>query len=429
MFKIIFFIGMLILFSGCIGVDEPKVPSNAEKVFEDEDTYILYALRAEQVQEHKAAMSMFDTLYKKSQKKEYIYRSLQNALVAQENDYAIAKIDGMLQGSMNDFILVRLKIIALIAKEELEAAKSLGIALIALSREENDYVLVSDIYVKQKKYDTAIKYLESAYAKNYSEEVLDKIAIIFYVNLERQKEAIAQLETHTRIHGCSEIICSRLIGFYSNSNNIDGLLQTYLRLYDSFKSEEASKNIIQIYAYKKDFNKLEAFLEENGKDDVLLLQSYIKSKKYKKASKLSLKLYEQTLDIHYLAQSAIYKYETITKKNDKKTVIEIIDTLKRVVNKEPNPTYYNYLGYLLIDHNIDIKAGMGYVREALKDEPKSAYYLDSLAWGYYKLGQCTKAKKILDMVKKLEGGNDPEVTLHIKIVDECIKKIKKGKKK
>lgn len=348
---------MLILFSGCIGVDEPKVPSNAEKVFEDEDTYILYALRAEQVQEHKAAMSMFDTLYKKSQKKEYIYRSLQNALVAQENDYAIAKIDGMLQGSMNDFILVRLKIIALIAKEELEAAKSLGIALIALSREENDYVLVSDIYVKQKKYDTAIKYLESAYAKNYSEEVLDKIAIIFYVNLERQKEAIAQLETHTRIHGCSEIICSRLIGFYSNSNNIDGLLQTYLRLYDSFKSEEASKNIIQIYAYKKDFNKLEAFLEENGKDDVLLLQSYIKSKKYKKASKLSLKLYEQTLDIHYLAQSAIYKYETITKKNDKKTVIEIIDTLKRVVNKEPNPTYYNYLGYLLIDHNIDIKAG------------------------------------------------------------------------
>lgn len=429
MFKIIFFIGILIFFSGCVGVSGPKVPSNAEKVFEEEDTYILYALRAEQMQEHKAAMSMFDTLYVKAHKKEYLYRSLQNALVAQENDYAIAKIDGMLQGTMDDHILVRLKIIALIAKDELEAAKTLGIALIAITQEENDYVLVSDIYLKQKKYNTAIKYLESAYAKNYNEEILDKISIIFYVNLEQRKEAIAQLETHTRIHGCSEVICSRLIGFYSNDNNIDGLLQTYLRLYESFKSEEASKNIIQIYAYKKEFNKLEAFLEENGKDDVLLLQSYIKTKKFKKASDLSLKLYEQTLDVNYLAQSAIYKYETIVKKTDKKTVIEVIDTLKRVVKKEPNSTYYNYLGYLLIDHNIDIKAGMDYVREALKDEPKSAYYLDSLAWGYYKLKECAKAKKILDMVKKLEGGDDPEVMLHIKKVDECLKKTKKGKKK
>ncbi|MDY0117639.1 MAG: hypothetical protein RBR59_08690 [Sulfurimonadaceae bacterium] len=429
MFKIFSFVAIIVFFAGCSATSEPKAPSNAVKAFDEEDTYILFALRAEQMQEHGAATNIFETLYAKSDKKEYFYRSLQNAIVAQKNEYVIEKIDGMLQGELNDFILVRLKILALMAQEKLEEAKDLGIALIALTQEDNDYVLVSDIYIKQKKFDTAIKYLESAYAKSYSEEVLDKISIIFYVNLQRPKEAIAQLETHTRIHGCSELICARLIGFYSNDNNIDGLLETYLRLYETFKSDDAARNIIQIYAYKKEYDKLELFLEESSKDDYLLLQSYIKSKKFKKAAALSYELYEQTLDVHYLAQHAIYRYEALTNKNDKKAIKEVVATLKEVIEKEKNATYYNYLGYLMIDHAIDIKTGMTYVRYALKDEPKSAYYLDSLAWGYYKLGNCKKAKAILDEVKNLEGGNDPEVLKHMKKVNECINKTIKGKKK
>lgn len=429
MFKIFSFVAIIIFFSGCIALSEPKAPSHAERIFDEEDTYILFALRAEQMQEHSAAANMFDTLYVKANKKEYLYRSLQNALVAQENDYVINKVDGMLQGSLDDFTLVRLKILALIGNEKLDEAKDLGIALIALTQEDNDYVLVSDIYIKQKKFNMAIKYLESAYAKSYNEEVLDKISIIFYINLQRPKEAIAQLETHTRIHGCSEIICSRLIGFYSNENNIDGLLETYTRLYETFKSEDAARNIMQIYAYKKEYAKLELFLEENQKDDYLLLQSYIKTKKYKKAAALSYKLYEQTLDIHYLAQHAIYRYEALKNKNDIKVVKEVVATFKEVIEKEKNATYYNYLGYLMIDHAIDIKIGMTYVRYALKEEPKSAYYLDSLAWGYYKLGNCKRAKAILDEVRKLEGGNDTEVLKHIQKVNECVNKTKKGKKK
>jgi len=54
----------------------------------------------------------------------------------------------------------------------------------------------------------------------------------FFLDLGRKKDAIAQLETHSRMHGCSKMICKRLIGFYSNENNIEGLLSVYLRIYE-----------------------------------------------------------------------------------------------------------------------------------------------------------------------------------------------------
>jgi len=64
----------------------------------------------------------------------------------------------------------------------------------------------------------------------------------------------------------------------------------------------------------------------------------------------------------------------------------------------------------------------------LKIEPKSAFYLDSLAWGYYKLGNCKEAYKIIKKVTKLEGGDDKEVVSHFKKIKKCMKK-HKGKNK
>lgn len=55
--------------------------------------------------------------------------------------------------------------------------------------------------------------------------------------------------------------------------------------------------------------------------------------------------------------------------------------------------FYNFLGYSLIDYDLDIKRGMDFVRKALALDSGSVLYLDSLAWGYYKLGNCLEAKK------------------------------------
>jgi predicted Zn-dependent protease len=411
-----------------MGVESP-VPKANEKVFEQEDTYILSALRAEELKDYEESSTIYGTLYEKSHKKEYLYRSLQNDLTIGENARVVQKIDEIGIDKFDDFILVRIKIVALVELERLDEAKTLAISLVEKSNEVDDYLLLSDIYVKQKKFDTAVKYLESAYMQNYNEKILDKMAIILYVNLNRKKDAIAYLETHSRIYSCSTLICSRLIGFYSNDNNIDGLLSAYLRLYKIDTREEISEKIIQIYKYKKEYLKLIGFLESSNSDDNLLLNLYQNSNNYAKAAPLANKLYLKIGEINYLGQSAIFKYESSKNKNDKLMQQDVINKLKKVIKVENSPLYLNYLGYILIDHSINIKEGMEYIRKALKIEPNSAFYLDSLAWGHYKLGNCKTASKIINRVLDLEGADNPEVQLHFKAIQSCIKKNKKVKNK
>jgi len=78
----------------------------------------------------------------------------------------------------------------------------------------------------------------------------------------------------------------------------------------------------------------------------------------------------------------------------------------------------------LIDHDRNISKGIVYVKRALEVEPDSGYFIDSLAWGYYKEGRCEDAMKLMDRVVEALGKDDPEVKAHLKAIKSCIKKEK-----
>ncbi len=412
---------IIILYVGCAS-KQPSEVKGYEKAFDKEDIYILIGLRSEQLKDYNTSSNIFNTLYIKTEKKEYLYRSLRSDLAANKSEKVIRRVDELSGKKIDDFELIQIKIIALIKQDNLVQAKDLALKLVQKSKAIDDYLLVSEIYVKLKEFNTAVKYLESAYIKDYNEKILDKMSIVLYVNLQRKKDAIAQLETHSRIHGCSKMICLRLIGFYSNDNNIDGLLSTYLRLYKIDSNKNIAKKILQIYGYKKDYLKMIDFLQESKIDDEMLLQLYIQFKNYKKASPLAKDIYNSGGDITYLGQSAIFEYESSDDKNDKVMQKSVVKKLKEVINIRKDGIYLNYLGYLLIDHEIDVKKGIEYVQEALILEPNSIYYLDSLAWGYYKLGECQKAKDIIDRVANMDGSSNEEVVKHINIINKCQKR-------
>ena len=429
------FLSLLIisLFSACSSLipkvkDDTKSTELSTKSFDAEDVYIMYALRAEEIGDSVGANELFQTLYDKSAKKEYLYKALRNQITLQKNQEVIDQVDKVTLGSIDDFKLTRFKIVALFQLKEDKQAQKIATALVTKSDAVTDYLLLSDIYTKEGKYESALKSLEDAYLKNYDEKIVDKISIIMYVSLNRKKDAIAQLETHSRMRGCSELICNRLIGFYSKENDIDGIVATYLRMYETTKNETIAKKIIQIYNYQKKYSQMILFLEKYNLDEETLLQLYTVTKDYKKAFVLANKLYENSGNLMYLGQSAIFEYESVQKNSDKKVLQNVIEKLEEVVKKNKNPLYENYLGYVLIDHDIDIKKGMKHIENVLVVQPDSAYYLDSLAWGYYKLHQCSKAKTIMDKVVTLEGGDDPEVLEHVQSINRCVK-TKKGKNK
>jgi len=429
--KVILFFSLFALFMSACSASNAVKPNaadiNSVKSFPAEDAYIMYALRAEQIGDNKAAAELFLTLYKKSDKKEYLYKALTNKIALKEYREVIAKIDAINKGRTSDLKLLRLKIISLSQLQEYEQAQNIAVTLVKKSHLTSDYLMLSNILVKEEKYKLAVKYLEKAYAKNYDETILDKLSIILFVNLHQEKEAIAMLETHSRLRNCSETICNRLIEMYSQNKNLDGILSTYLRMYAHKPDHRVEKKIMQIYGYQKDYAQMITFLEKYSVDDETLLELYRMTKEYTKAFHLADKLYKESGNISYLGQSAIYEYESVEKLNDRKVTNSVIKKLETVVKKEQTPLYENYLGYILIDHEIDIKKGMKHIENVLKVKPNSAYYLDSLAWGYYKLYQCAKAKTIMDKVVTFEGGDDPEVLEHVEKINKCIQ-MKKGKK-
>lgn len=423
MFKTSLLLCISLLLVSCSFKEQALLAPN-EKAFDEEDLYIMQALYAQEQKKSQEASEIYTLLYQKSAKKEYLYRSLESDLEANRPKKLLERIDKLLLEHADDFVLWRLKIITLVALERLDEAKSLSERLIKKTQKPDDYILMSEILVKHQEYDLALKYLESAYVKEYDEEILDKISIILYVNLGRPKDAIAYLETHTRVHGKSKIILMRLIGFYSDQNNIDGLLQSYKSFYNIAPDEQIAKKIIQIYTYKRDSLRLIDFLEDSGADDEQLLSLYASVRNYKKAYPLAEKLYTQSGDLRYLGQSAVYEYESV-KERDSELLERVIGKLESVIKKEPSAMYLNYLGYLLIDHEVDVKQGMKYIREVLEMEPESAYYLDSLAWGHYKLGECKKAESIIQKVLKLKGGDNPEVLEHADAIKKCLKNKKR----
>ncbi len=117
----------------------------------------------------------------------------------------------------------------------------------------------------------------------------------------------------------------------------------------------------------------------------------LKSKKLREASVLfsdAFKVAKNSKERAY-----IYFYEADFYFSNLKDTNKAIALLNKAVKLYPDyAEALNYLGYLYIDKNIDIKKGINLVKKALKINNSNPYYLDSLGWGYYNLGEYKKAE-------------------------------------
>ncbi len=424
MIKILYAVLLSLLFAGCMNVGDVKPLQNvksAQKAFEGEDRYVMFALEAERMEDFNASGSLFYTTYEKTDKPEYLNRSLQDFFSAHQYDLLLALATKYQSKYPQNYMLKRYEILALINQDKMQEAQNRALSLADETKDSSDAILVSDIYIREKDLPTALAYLQKAYAKNYDEKILDRVATLLYVNLNKKQEAIDVMEKHIKNYGCSKLICMKLAAMYGNENKIDAMVATYLRLYTIDPSDEVAQNIIKIYGYQKNYSKMMLYLEDCHCNDELLLQLYVDVKLFDKASVLAKKLYEESFTTQYLAQSAIFKYESMGKKIDKKSLDIVYKDLSEAVEADPKAVDLNYLGYLMIEHDMDVSKGVSYVQEALKLEKDSPYYLDSLAWGYYKLHKCKEAKAVMDQVVAKIGSDEPEIKEHSEAINKCIK--------
>ena len=419
MIRFILLVGMVMVLQGCFNAS-PK-PQEI-KTFTGENTYIMFALEAENTHNYASAAKLFKKVYKKTGNVIYLYRALSDRLAARDFNQVFKTASYYSLKLKTNSMIKRYKVLALINLKKYNTAKKEALALVNQTHKNSDYILVSDVYIKQKRYRMALDYLESAYAANHNVRLLKRIATILFVNLQKPRDAVAYLETYIHINGCGDGVCNLLAGFYSNENNINGMLSTYLRMYNINPSKKIAKDIVNIYEYTQNYPQLMLFLQRCHCNDKFLLSLYVYSNMYDKAADVAKSLYKKTYNANYLAQSAMFEYESLQSKATSKQLADIVHELKKAVSYDSKAIYLNYLGYLMIEHDIDIKQGIRYVKMALKKDPDSAYYIDSLALGYYKLHDCQRAYRLIEKVKHDIGLKNSEINSHYMMIHSCKEK-------
>jgi len=388
------------------------------------NTYLFQAVFLEGSGAYKEAARIYERLYRLTGEELLLRKQILNTIRAREYEKAKALLEEALQKEPNNPQYLSLLAQLLYKMKRYEEAKRILHRLIALRPEAKSYQLLASIYLLQKRYDLALKYYKSAYAISPNEHTINSIAYIIYFYLDRPKEAIAHLESHIRIYGCQRSVCKTLASLYGLTNDIEGLISVYRQLYQRYKDPHDAKKLVELYVYQKEYDQAIHYAKELG-DGELLLELYKAKRAYNQARALALKLYRKEGDPKYLALAAIFKYEG-AKVKDSSLVEQVARELEEAIAKGArDPIYLNYLGYLYIDHGVNIPRGIELVQKALEKEPNSPYYLDSLAWGYYKLGRCPEALRLIKRVYYQLGLKDPEVEEHLRAIQDCIQRSKR----
>ncbi len=86
---------------------------------------------------------------------------------------------------------------------------------------------------------------------------------------------------------------------------------------------------------------------------------------------------------------------------------------RRALELSPNePSVLNYLGYSMIEKNINLTEALGMVKKAVELRPNDGYIIDSLGWAYYQLGDYEQAVINIERAVELLPA-DPTIADHL----------------
>ncbi len=387
-----------------------------------QDELIIQGLLFEEYKAYEQSRQVFAKLFDETGEKAFLFREMTASLLG--NTHVINSIERLKvwdKEHPNSIEVKRLLIPLYLTNRQVKEAKAEAEFLLEVSTEAKDLDLASNPYLYSGEFKKALELLNAAYVKTSNEDVLLRMVVIMDEYTHERKKAIQLLETHRRMNiVTSNQLYFKLLSLYVKENNIDGVLEMYKVLYENDKKDEYLTKIIEAYAYKKDIDGAIAFLEKNSEDDKILYDLYKSKKYFDKALNLADKFYKKDNDPRWLAEKAILTFEKAKDKNDKQMIRQVVSYFdKALAEGVDDSIYLNYYGYTLIDKDIDVKKGMKIISDALVQQPDNTYYLDSLAWGYFKEKQCNKAYDMMKKVVDMEGLDEPEIAEHWNVIQKC----------
>jgi len=410
---ILFFITVTFLHTGTVQAKELRVIS--------EDELIIQGLLYEEYRAYDLSRAVFGRLYDTTGAKVYLFREVTASLYSKTNiDESITRLKSWDEKHPDSLEVKRLLIPLYLTANRVGEAKTEAEYLLERSEEILDMELASNPFLYTGEFERALDLLNKVYEKTFNENVLLRMVVIMDEYTNERTKAIQLLETHRRMNIVSNDVYFKLLALYVKESNVDGLLQIYKVLYEQDKNEKYLNKIIDAYAYKGDLDGAINFLEENKTGESILYELYKRKKLFDKAFLLTDRLYAEDKDARWIAEKGVLLFENAEDKNDKKMIKEVIAYFEKAIDLGVDDSIYlNYYGYTLIDKEVDVKKGIKVIEDALKQQPDNTYYLDSLAWGYYKENKCKKAYEMMKRVVDEEGLNEPEIIEHWDAIQKC----------
>lgn len=396
------------------------------KSFELENQYIILALETENQKLYYDARDFYFLLFERTNNYEYFTKYL--TMLTQIKDYELVRTQVLkyyLNNIKQEELILRLYTFALFKLDIQKEAVDNGEKLIKLFPNDINYELLGSVYLDQKNSLKAYEFFEKAFEMNKSVNTFFNLTNILYYNLSKKEEAVNKIEQYILLNGHDFNLSIQLLTFYEKEQKIDKIVPFLKEMYNEYKSNNEimslnkTKILLVKYLAKDSVSTAIDFLEQNKEEDEVLLSLYKITNQPQKIYDLLEVLYLKSNNIDYLAQQAIIQFEM---SEDKKKVLnEVVMKFDRVLYNSDNHIYQNYLAYILIDYDLNVRRGVSLVKKALEKDPKNIAFLDTLAWGEYKLKNCKEAfnqmKKVIDEV----GLDDEEIRTHWQKIKECKK--------
>jgi len=406
----------VILITGMLSAKELPVVSD--------DTLIVQGLLFEEYKAYDLSREVFKTLYDRTGEEAYLFREVASAMMGKIYiDESIRRMQAWKETHAGRLEASRLLIPLYLMRKNIDAAKKEAKRLLSRSGKTIDLNLAANPYLYAGNFKKAVSLLEQVYQRTSGEKTLLRMSSIMDEYTDERKKAIQMLETHRRMNLLtSSDVYFKLIDLYIKENDIEGLIGTYKALYEKDNKELYLEKIIDAYAYNSDLDGAIAYLEmvKNEEANYILYELYKQKKLFEKAFLLTDKLYKSQKDPRWIAEKGMLLFEKTKDKNDKKMINDVLGYFQKAIDMGVDDSIYlNYYGYTLIDKEIDVKKGIKIIEDALVQQPENTYYLDSLAWGYYKEHRCQEAYRLMQKVVEREGLKEPEIAEHWKRIQAC----------
>lgn len=408
----------------------------------DEDSYLFEAIELETQNEFAKARDMYLVLYEETRKLEYFKEAI---LLSSMLDNPSATLDFaneyVAQGGAKDLV---------IHKVFLDCYLKLGLSEHALEEvkiiaKSEDSPILDDIlgslYASKGDFKKSLIALNRAYERTKSQDVLQKIVAV-HLTQGHNNEALKALDSHIEQYGCAGNFCKFSIEIYGRFSQSAKIEQIFKTAFEKNPTIENAQNLILIYTHSKKFKQASQIAKQFPFKPQILLELYIAQKDYLNASKQAKILYQENHNPYFLALEQIYMFESLTNKQDVKQIKNIAENLQKALTLMQTPNkdtpknnrvdaslqnsqnsdigfFLNFLGYLMIDYEIDVKKGVGHIKKALEISPRNPAYLDSLAWGYYKLKDCNNAIETFKLIPQDEIKKEQELQEHKKLIESC----------